>query len=168
MYGGNGCAEGFHVLGLSVSSVGLLDTFTRIQGMIAVSVTRSPGLSASLLPSVSAELLSGHTRSKGGHVIVVLLYYDFALTFSQEIVHIWPHPLSRPALLFLLNRYPMMFGSVAFILLDVAGMRVTPKVRVASEIGPENVLSAIDDLGVCDLQYGTSSSSRVCARICFL
>ncbi|VDB90086.1 unnamed protein product [Peniophora sp. CBMAI 1063] len=57
----------------------------------------------------------------------VILYYDFSLTFSQEIAHIWPRPLSRPALLFFFNRYPMLFGNVAFILFDIVGVQVTSK-----------------------------------------
>lgn len=66
----------------------------------------------------------------------VILYYDFVLTFSQEIAHIWPRPLSRPALLFFINRYPMLFGNVAFILFDIVGIRVTSKVTSVDFIVP--------------------------------
>lgn len=69
-----------------------------------------------------------------------MLYYDFCLTLSQEIAHIWSRPLSRPALLFFLNRYPMLLGSIAFVLFDIAGMRVTPEVRAALSSNPEATL----------------------------
>ncbi|KZV72110.1 hypothetical protein PENSPDRAFT_370860 [Peniophora sp. CONT] len=70
----------------------------------------------------------------------VILYYDFCLTLSQEVAHIWSGPFSRPALLFFLNRYPMLLGNVVFIIFDIAGMRVTPEGCVSFNIAHQVLL----------------------------
>ncbi len=46
-----------------------------------------------------------------------LFWYDYCLTFAQDIRHIWPLRLSIPSLLFVAVRYPALV-STAFIILD--------------------------------------------------
>lgn len=43
-------------------------------------------------------------------VLSAFLYYDHALTFSEEVRRIWRAPLSKGSLWFLLNRYLAFFG----------------------------------------------------------
>lgn len=42
----------------------------------------------------------------------VILYYDHLLTFRDEHAHIWAHPRTGAALLFLLNRYFAFFSNI--------------------------------------------------------
>jgi len=37
--------------------------------------------------------------------LAAILYYDYILTFSAEVLHIWPQPISWNTFLFYSNRY---------------------------------------------------------------
>lgn len=48
-------------------------------------------------------------------VLSAFLYYDHALTFSEEVRRIWRAPLSKGSLWFLFNRYLAFFGMCTLV-----------------------------------------------------
>ena len=48
----------------------------------------------------------------------VILYYDYALTFSREVESFWPHqnPVGFVSSIFFLNRYVAIFGHIPIAL----------------------------------------------------
>jgi hypothetical protein len=44
-----------------------------------------------------------------------ILYYDYALTFEDERRLFWKSPWTRSSLLFFINRYPMLLGNLALL-----------------------------------------------------
>ena len=51
------------------------------------------------------------------YATIALFYYDYLLTFTAEVSHIWPQPLSVNTFLFFSNRYLSFFGNIAGYLL---------------------------------------------------
>lgn len=47
--------------------------------------------------------------------LAAFLYYDHALTFSEEVRRIWRAPLSKGSLWFLVNRYLAFFGMCTLV-----------------------------------------------------
>ena len=54
-------------------------------------------------------------------ICTVLLWYDFALTFTTEVEYIWRGKRSFVAIIFFLGRYGALIGRVFFILSALDG-----------------------------------------------
>jgi len=64
---------------------------------------------------------------------LVILYYDYALTFSREVEFFWPHEnrVGWISSLFFLNRYVAIFGHIPIVLRLIPGSDSLFRVRVS-------------------------------------
>jgi hypothetical protein len=62
----------------------------------------------------------------------VILYYDYALTFSREVEFFWPHEnrVGWVSSLYFLNRYVAIFGYIPIVLRLTPGPDSLIRVRV--------------------------------------
>jgi Family of unknown function (DUF6533) len=66
-------------------------------------------------------------------VFSVILYYDYALTFSREVEFFWPHEnrVGWVSSLYFLNRYVAIFGHIPIVLRLIPGSDLLFRVRVS-------------------------------------
>lgn len=63
----------------------------------------------------------------------MILYYDYALTFSREVEFFWPYKnrVGWVSSLYFLNRYVAIFGYVPIVLSLIPGSDLLSRVRVS-------------------------------------
>ncbi len=62
-----------------------------------------------------------------------MLYYDYLLTLTAEVSHIWPQPISLNIFLFFLNRYLAVFGNIVVTVILFTDIGHSDKVRHQSD-----------------------------------
>ena len=91
----------------------------------------------SLIPT--GEPATGPSKSTLQEVLtpsctfLVILYYDYALTFSREVEFFWPHEnrVGWVSFLYFLNRYVAIFGYIPIVLRLILGYDSLFRVRVS-------------------------------------
>lgn len=66
-----------------------------------------------------------------------LVFYEYAITLSQEIKTIWQGPFNFSAALFVSNRYVLVFNAVLSLVIDLTwgnSVRATPELSLGSAI----------------------------------